>query len=200
MEPMATRREFMRSALGGALLSPALSSIYERGLSADDEKVAKELSKLDAQFVKALTELAKKYDKDQVPEAAHFFASCAIAFGSKDESITPIKGAHEAAVYLGKLRGGDALKDTTPITAALGNVASGYKNILGPWIRSARKGDLPEATRKLMLETGVKYEIARGAHEYVGAIQRLNTLRKGIPLRAILWDFDASRKVIIAAW
>ena len=50
---MTTRRDFMRSALGGALLGPTLSSIYPVALSADDEKVAKQLAKLDAEFVKA---------------------------------------------------------------------------------------------------------------------------------------------------
>src|ERR1043165_4784612 len=84
MEPMATRREFMRSALGGALLGPALSSIYPCILAADDEKVAKQLAKLDAEFVKALTELAKKYDKELVPDAAAFFAGVARGGGARD--------------------------------------------------------------------------------------------------------------------
>jgi hypothetical protein len=59
MGAMTTRREFMRSALGGALLGPAFSSL----LSADDEKVAKQLAKLDAEFVKALMTLWRSWDK-----------------------------------------------------------------------------------------------------------------------------------------
>ena len=35
---------------------------------ADDEKAAKQLEKLDAQFVKALTELAKTYDDKKIPD------------------------------------------------------------------------------------------------------------------------------------
>jgi hypothetical protein len=168
--------------------------------SADDEKVAKQLAKLDAEFVKALTDLAKRYDKDQVPEAAHFFASCALRFGAKDETIASIKASHEAAVYLGRLRGGDPIKETAPITSALGGVSTAYKKVLDPWILRARKGDLPEATRKLMFETGIKYELSRGAHEYVQATQRFNALRKKMGLRAILWDCETSSKLILAAW
>jgi hypothetical protein len=200
MEAMATRREFMRSALGGVLLCPALSSLCPRLVSADDEKVAKELAKLDALFVKALTELAKKYDKDQVPEAAHFFASVALGLGAKDEGLSPIKGSYEASVYLGRLRGGEPLKDTAPITSALGNVSTSYKKILEPWIKSARKGGLAEDTRKVMLDTGVKYELARGANEYVQAVQRFNALRKSMGVRAILWDFQSSKELILVAW
>jgi hypothetical protein len=94
---------------------------------ADDEKAAKQLEKLDSQFVKALTELAKSYDDKKIPEAAHFFASCAIGFGGKDENLPLIKGGWEGAVYLGKLRGGDPIKETAPITAALGNLSTAYK-------------------------------------------------------------------------
>src|SRR5262245_6966996 len=149
-------------------------------IHADDEKAAKQLSKLDVEFVKALTELAKRYDKEQIPEAAHFFANCALAFGEKNEPLTAIKASYEAAVYLGKLRGGEPIKETVAITSALGSVSVSYKKILDPWISSARKGELSEASRKLMFDTGVKYELARGAHEYVQAIQRFNALRKAM--------------------
>jgi hypothetical protein len=187
--------------LCGALLS-ALAPVSSPAAQAakDDEKLAKQLGKLDAEMVKGLTELAKKYDKDQVPEAAHFFASCALGFGAKDENLSAIKASNEASVYLGRLRGGEPIKETAPISGALGSVSTSYKKILDPWIASARKGGLPEATRKLMLETGVKYELARGAHEYVQAIQRFNALRKSMGLRAILWDCEASRELILVAW
>jgi hypothetical protein len=197
---MATRREFLSSALSGALLGPTLSSIYPRLLNADDEKVAKQLAKLDAEFVKALTDLAKKYDKDQIPEAAHFFASCGLGFGAKDETLSSIKASYEASVYLGRLRGGEPLKETAPITGALGSVSTSYKKLLDPWVARARKGDLGESTRKLMLDTGIKYELSRGAHEYVQTTQRFNALRRKMGLRAILWDFETSSKLILAAW
>jgi hypothetical protein len=192
----------MRSRfLWGALFALLLPGAGPAAQAAkDDEKLIKQLGKLDAEFVKALTELAKKYDKDQVPEAAHFFASSALGYGAKDEGLAPIKAANEAAVFLGKLRGGEPLKETALIVGALGSVSTGYKKILDPWIAHARKDGLPEATRKVMLEIGVKYEVARGAHEYIQAIQRLNTLRKAMGLRAILLDFEASRKLILVVW
>ena len=167
---------------------------------ADDEKATKQLEKLDVQFVKALTELAKAYDDKKVPEAAHFFASCALGFGGKDEKLALIKGGWEGAVYLGKLRGGDPIKETAPITSALGSLSTAYKKILDPWIARARKNDLSESLRKAMLDTGVKYELCRGAHEYVQAVQRFNVLRKAMGLRAILWDYEVSRELIQVAW
>jgi hypothetical protein len=51
-----------------------------------------------------------------------------------------------------------------------------------------------------MFEVGVKYELSRGAHEYVQAVQRLNALRKAMHLRAVLWDYEESRHLILAAW
>jgi hypothetical protein len=163
----------------------------------EEERLQKQISRLDAEFVKALTELAKKYDKDQIPEAAHFFASCALGFGSKEEGLAPIKASHEAAVYLGRLRGGEPLKETAPITSALGGVSTSYKKILDPWMYRARRSQLPEETRKQMFEIAVKYELSRGAHEYVQATQRFNSLRKAMGIRAVLWDFEESRKLIL---
>jgi hypothetical protein len=197
---MSFKLETPSSILRRSLLTLALASFYPGFSSADDEKLAKQLGKLDAEFVKALTELAKKFDKDTVPEAAHFFASCALGFGSKDETLSSIKASHEASVYLGRLRGGEPLKETALITSALGGVSTAYKKILDPWIALARKGALSDEGHKLMLDTGVKYEISRGAHEYVQAIQRFNALRKAMHLRAVLWDSDESRHLILAAW
>lgn len=176
------------------------AALFPLTSGADDEKIAKQLAKLDAEFLKATTDLAKKYDKEQNPEAAHFFASCTLGFGSKDDTLSSIKASLEASVYLGRLRGGEPLKDTAPITGALGGVSGSYKKILDPWVARARKGGIAESTRTLMLETGVKYELSRGAQEYVQAIQRFNTLRKAMGLRAVLWDFEASRKLILAGW
>jgi hypothetical protein len=189
------RSRFLWGALFALLVpctEPAAQAVKE------EEKILKQIGRLDAEFVKALTELAKKYDKDQIPEAAHFFASCALGFGSKDEGLAPIKASHEAAVYLGRLRGGEPLKETAPITSTLGSVSVSYKKILDPWMFRARRGQLPEETRKQMFEIAVKYELARGAHEYVQATQRFNALRKAMGLRAILWDFEESRKLILS--
>jgi hypothetical protein len=51
-----------------------------------------------------------------------------------------------------------------------------------------------------MLETGLKVELSRNAQEYVKATQRFNALRKAMSLRAILWDFEESRKLILSGW
>lgn len=189
-----------RAALGAMipLLHPGL--LFAQQPAKDDEKLSKQIAKLDVELVKTLTDLAKKYDKDQVPEAAHFFASCALGFGGKDESANSIKASCEASVYLGKLRGGEPLKETAPITGALGSISTAYRKLLDPLIARARKNELPEAARGVMLETGPKYELARGAHEYVMAVQRFNSLRKAMGLRAVLWDFQESRKLILAGW
>jgi hypothetical protein len=180
------------------LLPLAVVLLLSAPSGADDEKAAKQLEKLDAQFVKALTELAKSYDEKKVPEAAHFFASCALGFGGKDEKLAALKGAWEGSVYLGILRGGEPLQETAPITGALGSISTSYKKLLDPWISRARKGDLPGETRKLMFESAVKTELSRNAQEYVKANQRFNALRKAMGLRAILWDFEESRKLILS--
>ena len=196
----AMRQKAMKFASGWLIAALASVSAHGEQAAKDVDKPPKQLGKLDLDFVKALTDLAKKYDKDQVPEAAHFFASCALGFGGKDENLNPIKASYEVSVYLGRLRGGEPLKETAAITGALGSVSTAYKKILDPLIARARKGGLPEPTRKLMLDTGVKYELSRGAHEYVQATQRFNALRQGMKLRAILWEFEESRKLILAGW
>lgn len=180
------------------LLAPWLIAAQQP--AKDDDKLSKQIAKLDVELLKTLTDLAKKYDKDQVPEAAHFFASCALGFGGKDESLNLIKASYEASVYLGKLRGGEPLKETTAITGALGNVSTAYRKVLDTLIARARKNELPEAARGVMLEAGPKYELARGAHEYVLGVQRFNALRRAMGLRAVLWDFQESRKLILAGW
>lgn len=194
---MTMGRMTSRWALGLfiALLAPGRAPAAQ--VAKDDEKLGKQIGRLDTEFQKALTELAKKYDKEQIPEAAHFFASCALGFGSKEEGLAPIKASHEAAVYLGRLRGGEPLKETAPITSALGGVSTSYKKILDPWMYRLRRGQLPEETRKQMFEIAVKYELSRGAHEYVQATQRFNSLRKAMGVRAVLWDFEESRKLIL---
>lgn len=60
--------------------------------------------------------------------------------------LSSIKNSYEASVYLGRLRGGERLKETAPITGALGSVSTVYKKKLDPWIARARKGELLEAT------------------------------------------------------
>jgi len=42
--------------------------------------------------------------------------------------------------------------------------------------------------------------LARGADEYIRTTQRLNELRRSMGLRLVLWDFENSRKCVLAAW
>ena len=53
----------------------------------DDERLSAQVEKIDAKFQKAFGTLAQEYDKAKDPEAAHFFAECALGFGLKDQKI-----------------------------------------------------------------------------------------------------------------
>jgi len=197
---MTTRREFMRSALGGALLGPALSSIYPPILSADDEKVAKQIKKLDERLLKAFEQLAKQYDEFKDPEAAHFLAECAVSYGSKDEKVKGIRTSWEVLVFVGKFRGGVSTPDPAPIVTTLGNLDIEYMKIVDLLAAQARKDSISDDQKKILHECAVKHELARGAHEYIQATQRINALRRAMGLRGVLWEFEASSKYISAAW
>jgi hypothetical protein len=169
----------------------------------EDAKLTAQVERIDAKFLKALGTLAQEYDKAKDPEAAHFFAECALGFGLKDPKIAVIKGAYEIDLYVGKLRGGVVLKAVNPIKRELYEPAKEYKKIydeiLSPVSRvKAQKEGFPEARRRILHDVAVKYEIAQRAHEYVQAIQRFNELRRAMGLRAILWEFESSRKLILA--
>jgi hypothetical protein len=155
---------------------------------------------LDAKLVAACTELARSFDELKDPEAAHFFAECALGFGSTEEKTKEIKKKWETEVYLGRLRGGVVLKDASPIETKLAPLAKEYKAVLDDLVAKAVAKKLSEDERKLLHGVVVKYELARGAHEYVQATQGFNELRAKMKLRAILWDFEASSKLILAGW
>lgn len=169
-------------------------------LNADDEKLTKRVDQLTAQLVKNLEDLAKKYDGLGDPEAAHFLASCAVGFGSKDAKVAGIKGMREVDVFVGKLRGGEQLADANPIDTALRGIATDAKKLLDSLLPQLKKGELSGAARTLVHDLVPRYEIARGAEEYIQATQRFNKLRRSMGLRAILWDFDKSRQLILACW
>ncbi len=187
---------FMSKFLPGVLLALALSPRLE----ADDEKLSKRVDQLTSQLVKNLEDLAKKYDGLGDPEAAHFLASCAVGFGSKDAKVAGIKGMREVDVFVGKLRGGEQLADANPIDTALRGIAFDSKKLLDSLLPQLMKDELSANAKKLVHDLVPKYEIARGAEEYIQATQRFNKLRRAMGLRAILWDFEKSRQLILACW
>lgn len=176
----------------GLMLGPAVQ--------ADDEKLAKRADQLTAQLVKNLEQLAKKYEELNDPEAAHLLASCALGFGSKDPKLPGIKGSREVDLFVGKLRGGEQLADANPIDTALRGIAYELKKLLDPLFPKLKKGELSAAAKDLVHDLVPKYEIARGAEEYIQATQRFNKLRRAMGLRAVLWDFERSRQLILACW
>ena len=165
-----------------------------------DEKLEKRSRKLDDRLLASLGDLAKKHDADKNPEAAHFFASCAVGFGSKEPGIAAIKGGWETDLFMGKVRGGELTKDAREIKAALGTYALEYKRLLDTLLEGAKAGAPTGASKAALLDCGIKYEITRSAHDYILATQRFNRLRREMGLRAVLWDFEVSHKLIHAAW
>ena len=184
------------------LLAPVLAVLLLPAprLDADDEKLAKRADQLTSQLVKNLEDLAKKYDGLSDPEAAHFLASCAVGFGSKDTKVAGIKGSREVDLFVGKLRGGEQLADANPIDTALRGIAFESKKLLDSLLPQLKKGDLTAVAKSIIHDLVPKYEIARGAEEYIQATQRFNKLRRAMGLRAILWDFEKSRELILACW
>jgi hypothetical protein len=169
-------------------------------LAQSDEKLLKKIDKLDQHLVKAFEQLSKHYDELKDPEAAHFLAECAISYGSKDEKVKSIRTSWEVLVFIGKFRGGVVTPDTEPIVTMLGSSDVEYMKIVDLLVAQARKDGLSEEMKKTLHECAVKHELARGAHQYIQATQRINALRRAMGLRGVLWDFEASSKYISAAW
>src|SRR5579863_2018991 len=165
-----------------------------------DDKLAKKVEKLDGQLVKKCSEFAIKYDEEKNPEAAHFFASCAIGYGGKDDKVIGIKNAWEVAVFIGKVRGGQVLKDVEPIISALSGLNQEYRTIRDSLWTPGTRGTLSEGSIKVLREAGVKMELTQNAHEYIRATQRFNALRQAMGLRGIYWDFENSTRLIMVAW
>jgi hypothetical protein len=174
-----------------ALQSPTASA---------DEKLQKKVEKLDARLVGACADLAKKYDELKDPEAAHFFASCAVGFGSKDDKILGIKNVWEIAVFIGKVRGGKPLADAEPISTALRGLSQEYRAIRDALWTDGVRGNLGDASKRILRDSGVKMELTQNAGEYVKTVQRFNALRQSMGLRAVFWDFEASSKLVGVAW
>lgn len=190
----------MRRAVGGISKAVVAILIMCAGAGAQDadEKLTARVAKIDDKFLHSLGDLAKKYDADGNPEAAHFFAECALSFGKSDSDLSALKKKWETDLFLGKVRGGKLLEAVHPIKEALRGPQAEYKKTLDEITASARAGALTDTRRRILHDCAVKYEISRGAHEYIQATQRINQLRVGMGLRAILWDTEASRKLILA--
>lgn len=162
------------AALATIHLAPASAawSVVPQG---DDERLAKRVEQLSA-LVKHLEELSKKHDTLNAPEAAHFLASCAIGFGSKNQKVAGIKGGREVDLFVGKLRGGEPLADPNAIDTALRGVATESKRLLDTLIPQLKNGELSEQAKRLIHMLVPMHEIARGAEEYIQATQRFNEL------------------------
>lgn len=193
-------RRLSLSVLALPLLSFPGGSLAAGSADEADEKLQARAIKIDLRLVKALEELAKKYDEAKDPEAAHLLASCAIGFGSKDPKLATIKGSREVDLFVGKLRGGELIADANPIDTALRGIATDYKKLLDPLFPQLKKGELSATAKGLVHDLVPKYEIARGAEEYIQATQRFNKLRRAMGLRAVLWDFEKSQQLILACW
>ncbi len=180
--------------LGGAL--PVLA------LAQDAPDEAKGQKALDERFLPALVELAKLYNGKGDPEACCFFCECALGFGAGDaEALKGLKKKWEDEVYYGRVRGGVVLKDAAPIEKAMGGLGKEYRAIVEELLKKgASKEGLTDAQKQVMWACVVRSELARGAHEYVQATQRFNELRRSMKLRAILWDFENSSKLILGGW
>ncbi len=165
-----------------------------------DEKLLKKAEKLDGRLVSACAELAKKYDDLKDPEAAHFFASCALGYGPKDDKMLGIKNVWEIAVFLGNVRGGKPLADAVPITSALRGLSQEYRAIRDALWTDGVRGNLGEASKKVLRDSGVKMEVTQNAAEYIKTVQKFNALRQSMGLRSVFWDFEMSAKLILVAW
>jgi cytochrome c556 len=190
----------MRRAVGGILKAAVAILLVCAGASAQesDEKLAARVAKIDDKFLPALGDLAKKYDAEGNPEAAHFFAECALSFGKSDSDLSALKKRMETDLYVGKIRGGKVLADGKDIKAALEGVQVQYKKIFDEIAASAKAGAVPDARRRILHDCAVKYEVSHNTHQYIQATQRINELRRGMGLRAVLWDAEASKKLILA--
>lgn len=189
-----------RGMLQGIAVLLSLGTSFHASSAQVDEKVQKKVEKADAQFVKACIDLAKKYDADKVPEAAHFFASCALGCGSKDETLKSIKDSWEISVFIGKQQGGKVLTDAEPIATALRPLAQEYRGFRDALWTPGVRGNLSDSSKRILREAGVKMELAQNASEYIKTVQRFNALRQSMGLRSVFWDFDSSAKLIAVAW
>ncbi|MBI2932968.1 MAG: hypothetical protein HYY16_15090 [Planctomycetes bacterium] len=161
----------------------------------------KRLAELDARFLPALAELARFYDVQQDPEATAFFCECALGFGSADEKLKELKKKWQDEVYYGRVRGGKVLHDTSPIERRTAELGRQYRALVDELVRKGTSQEgISDAAKRLLHDAVVKSELARGAHEYVQATQRFNELRFKMKLRAILWDFEGSRALILGGW
>jgi hypothetical protein len=159
------------------------------------------LEKLNAKAIDACVALAGEYDANKDPEAAHFFAECALGLGAKDDKITALRKKWEDEVYYGRSRGGQVLADAKPIDDRMAPIARQARDLLDELVRDIqRNASDSQPIRSLAGRTAVLHELARGASDYVRAVQRFNALRAKMKLRALLWEFEPSSRLMIGAW
>ncbi len=184
-----------------ALFCGVLTAMFcPTAVTQDGGELAGRVAKVDSKLLTALSELAVHFDSKKDPEAAHFFCECAIGFGSTEEKIKALKKKWEDEVYYGRSRGGIVLGDVKVIDEKLQGLAKEYRGTFDELVKAAGKRKLADDERVLLHRVAAKFELTRSAGEYIQATQRFNELRSKLKLRAVLWDFEASRKLILAGW
>lgn len=168
----------------------------------DNGELGKRVGKIDKKFYKALAELSVFYEKKNDPEAAHFFSECFVGFqgAQVNTKVGAIRAGAEIDVYMGKVRGGTVLKSTRKISGAMKSLGRDYKKIVNELVGKGVKRGLSKEDRAVLTDCVVKASLGLWAHEYVPATQRINELRRGMKLRAVLWDFEKSKRVILGCW
>jgi len=166
----------------------------------DGPALADRIAKLDEKLLATLADFAAAFDEMKDPEAAHFFAECALGLGSADAKLRDLQKKWENEIYYGRSRGGKVLEETAAIEKRLAPLAKEYRAIVDELVKTGTTSPLSDDARKQLHGCVVKAELARAAHEYIQATHRFNELRRAMKLRAILWDFESSSLFIKAAW
>ncbi len=182
------------------MTKPAVLMLMLAVGQADD--LSARADKLDERLVSAFVALAGDYDSKKDPEASHFFAECALGLGSKDENTAALRKKWEDELYRGRSRGGIVIadKELATLNSKLTALAKEARTILDLLVDEAQKGKIKDEQRILLQRVALRCELARGAGDYIRATQRFNATRAKMKLRALLWDFDSSSRLILAAW
>jgi hypothetical protein len=91
-------------------------------------------------------------------------------------------------------------KDLSSINSKLAGAAEDGKALFEGIVADAKKSQVTQESRALLRRSVLLRELTRGAGEYIRATQRVNQVRAKMKLRALLWDFAASSRAILAAW
>lgn len=190
LKKVAGRLGKIASAVIIGLALPAGTALGQGNDS--DEKLAQRVAKIDERFAKAFGELALKSDEEKDLEAAAFFAECHVGMGGKDPKVLALKSSAESEVYAGRAKPGKAVDRSAATQGKLDPFAKEYKPILDFLLGRIDQKKLTEGERTVLYRVVVRHELASRAHEYVRTVKRLNEIRRGMGLKAVLWDYKNS--------